>query len=475
MKLPLRIPPAQAPISKAIIYPQGAILTRRWCWTPTKTGPQVVALPLAPDTQTKQVLAELQLSHAGGDYPLAIRDLQPFTPSSVSVASTPMVSPSPKITNRLVEQQATVARRNIARTWNLPHPPLSEWTKFFAQYEAAKTEISLQEASVSLAASTATLSSDNYVAVTFEVPSFPSISSLHLTLQYPTQLASWRPIYILRIIDKEPLLVEIDLHARLQQRTGETWKNAELRFCTSPPSTPSPPPPIGRLLLNGFPTPPHLNENTFDRVVRSSQPPQSHNEFEAQPLSLFGDGRSHQLMLHQASFTGELKHVAYFHGPQEVRKTIRGIATATLPPGLAHIRWLDTVYGPIPWPGSIQSESLEVDLGSDPLIEADHTIERGTPRASRGFNRWEHQFAWTLKLTNHYQHPVEIEIRGQLPVATSGDVEVEIHQIPRTTTVDPHTGYTLSTQAIPAGATRTLHLNCSIHAPRSVTIDAPPT
>jgi hypothetical protein len=118
-------------------------------------------------------------------------------------------------------------------------------------------------------------------------------------------------------------------------------------------------------------------------------------------------------------------------------------------------------------------ERVVLELGPVEGVDVRGHRHRAPIRRSRGSNRLEHGFAVEVELEDRGAGPLDVELRGRLPVAGSSDVEVEIHELPEGTAVDPNTGFVEGVLRLPANARRAVRARFSVHAPRTVVVDAP--
>lgn len=499
----IRVRREDALIRLVRIYPEGALLTRRWSAKDIGSGPLTLVFPTAEDVDAESVSARAVLQSQDQELELSVGPVQSFedahdegrrwTKPSFEHESTDLLTGRDRIElrqqkARLLEQQERLIQEFVRQTWTQPNPPLDTWRalleRFFDAHASMEEEAAREEG--------AEVSAPFRAPVSFQVtvPDASAGSTLRVELTFPTGLARWRPAYDLRAAPAPDAAraeeLEVVLLALVEQNTQEDWTNISLHFDASAPLDRPLPPALHRLAVSGFQGPPISKpiggeENSIRARTDSALVDATSTEVPIPwgqrrvpgPVSLRSDPLPGRIEILSRKVSCESHLELRTEGPAAVWRVASGSSPCDLPAAPASILRNGVYVGRAQFPEVREGEAFRIELGAEPALSVIRSHRRDPPRRSRGTNRLEHHFETVLEVSNSGQQAADIEVRGRLPLVRSVDVELETHSLPAGTVVDPGSGFTRALVRLPPGGQRALIHSFSVHAPRSVVVSDP--
>lgn len=485
------------------IHPTGSIISNKCTLPCPKPGPYALGFPLIAGTTINSSSATAQIISKDRTYtqPIPIRKIKtdsvkqsPSSNPSVSETNLSISSAVPQTPNlnpkldyaylsnreRMLDEHAAIARRTITNTWLHKSPPIETWSRFFEKYESDRYALAIKRYQTEALHKSHDKSPIPVGIIEFDFPHIYKVD-VHLEILFHVQsdTISWTPRYTLGVIETNPLRVHVQLHAQVDPSARAICADADLHFLSSPLTKPYPPPSLSRLMVSGFQAPPQNHPDPEERTLIHDKRPPYHTTLRAKTtdsaLDVKSQPESHQFLLFETKLIGDIKRVAYLMGPvQSVRRIAHLTLDRSLPKGPVNLIWKGQLVGQTIWPGHFSNKTVEVDLGPESYISVQKKYLRYPPKRVDNSHLWAHKFYCELALHNLSETPFEIEVLGQLPVASSQEVSVVIHELARATKVDNDTGFTYAKQLLPGLSTRTHTASFSIYAPRSTTVEDPP-
>lgn len=283
--------------------------------------------------------------------------------------------------------------------------------------------------------------------VTFDVAAAEAFSGA-ITIRYRVNAARWQPYYDVRLeTDDEAAKLALVRRAKVEQRSGEPWDNAEIVLATATPGRTLSAPRPGVLIAD-------LWEPEEETIIRSydearSEPPSPSIaaadavEAEEQHAALTETGFDATYAIPgrvSVPTTGVTKTVLI--GEDMVDATLAARTVPALDP-VAYLSAAVTLIGPVVLPGEAAlyrdgvyvgetwldlippGAETEIGFGADDFITVDYvavTDQRGETGIFTSSNTDLKD--WTITITNRHQRPIEIVIFDRLPQARDERIEI---------------------------------------------------
>ena len=489
-KPPLRLDRQQAPPRQVRLHPGEATITRRWRRVETETDPAFLCFPLAPDATASGALAEAFVQTGQGRDPVSVLFVRPGTASLLNRTDEDgqargLDAEEAELARRrrALAHHARLAQRHISESWASPNPPTESWTAFFRHYRAeatrvAEDELRLRARRRAYEMADPPAAPEPEAEVRLGIHDEGQEGTLVVELTYRSALATWTPSYELRF---EPDAksetsgrFELVSVAHVTQTTGEDWTDVDLRLCTAPLPEPSPAPRLARIVVSGFQGPPLAPSMGAEPSPEIDSGPTLAREYRpAGPVRVPGDGRPARIELSRSPLPCRVSTELRTEGAAAAWRIADAAAPNPLPAARALIFDRGAYVGQIGLTDLVAGDPLRVTLGVETGLAVRRFARRPPPRRSKGTNRLEHRFEVTLEVEDIGRGAVDLDVVGRVPVAGSRDVDIEIHELPPGTVVDPKTGYSRSVLRLPERGKRRVAFAFSIHAPRNVSVEGP--
>ncbi len=452
------VDPGDAPVRAARLYPSEAHVVRELVLD-VPPGPLQLLVVVPASTPLGPIDARARLD-PGGEVGVAAAEVVAVSRDAPAEDDAALVA-----RRRAVERLAELGSRRLIESWASPEPPLEAWTEFFELYRAEQARLAERDARRS--ASTRQALGKRWARVQLGVA---KSGRLHVELRHRVHEVGWRPVLevhartVGRRCEGEVLVV-----GEVRQQTGEDWLNTELALFGEPPAAPGPPP-LPRLVLSGFQGPP-LGSVGPERTSGPRPHPSSYSAV----ASVLADRGPTPVELARYRFSGPLVRSVSAEGPPVVMRLAQIVAAGPIPAAPARL-FLDGAYlGEVPLGPASPGAELALPLGVEAGIRVSVQARRPPPGRSRGTNRLEHRFERTVWVEDAGCGGADLDVRVRLPVSASSEVEVEVEALPPGTEVDEATGFGTAVVRLPAGGQRELRFSFSVHAPRAVVVDDPPS
>lgn len=263
-----------------------------------------------------------------------------------------------------------------------------------------------------------------------------------LQLSYLVSGASWSPFYDIRAKNvQSPVL--LFYKARINQRTGEEWKNVSLKLSTGNPTVSGNKPRLHTMFMNNIFTDPvemnaaqgytqDLKTNSISRSKDEEvQQPSSISqtmlniEFKiTQPYSIPNDGTPHQVDIQQFTLPATYQYYAVPKLEKDaflLAKITAGEEVKQLT-GPANVYFENTFVGETRVNASV-SDTVEISLGRDKRILLERQKIKDFTSKKGGGTRKEYTIRITVR--NNLKVPVDIHLDDQIPVSTQKNLRGE--------------------------------------------------
>lgn len=285
-----------------------------------------------------------------------------------------------------------------------------------------------------------------------------------LVLSYQVRRAGWKPSYRASL-DSTASTVELERMATISQKTGEDWRNVELRLSTGQPNLSAYAPDPYPWLLSHQP-PREEQDMTAMRFAAPPAPPAPMAVAVAGSRNRAADDYVAPVIETQGSFSTEFEVPARVDLAADGREIAVGLATRTLPvkqlvriapradrdaavltidaarpdgvwlPGQVQLRRDGSYVGALHWDPQ-SSERFTMAFGRDPLVRVD-TERRDEKSGEAGLFVRENQkrVADTYVVTNLHRQPIDILVLEPTPVSQSDKIDARIALSPEPTVRD---------------------------------------
>lgn len=455
-------------VTRARLHPSSGRLALRGEVEVSGAGPHRIEIEL--DAGARLETLEARARRADGE---RIEVAWPSSELPTPAASTSRRSEALTRRRDALEQIAALAVDRLRLEWARPEPPLEAWTRFFARYRDLRAQLETEarrEAAI-IEANAARPSA----RLELQLPELAAPEAIEIEIELWTEAAGWRPSVELdvRAIERGAAELTWRLAADLKITAPYRWIDTELTLEDVEAPRPGPLPELRRVVVSGFQGAPLGRALREDEQLGPIPPPAPARRFRPPaPVSVEPGPRSTRVGLLERRSSAAIVDAVDLEGPSAAR-CARGRPPFGLGPAELWISCEGVDVGRVPVPGLHPEHDLELELQDVEGLRLTGARRRHPPRRSRGTNRLEHRFEIELELEDAGAGPIDLELRGRLPVAGSDDVEIEIHELPEACRVDPETGALDALLRLGAGARRSWRAAFSVHAPRSVVVDDP--
>jgi uncharacterized protein (TIGR02231 family) len=331
-----------------------------------------------------------------------------------------------------------------------------------------------------------------------------SASDLTIEVSYLVSGAGWKPLYDLRLLEKEGgSTLEISYLADVTQNSGEAWKDVSLTLSTARPALtstlpelepwyihpPEPIYPLPRLAVSAQAAPSMDASAKLSLNVptgRLEQPEEKAEEAVASvntsgaavsyvipnAISVPADGSPHKVTISRFLLTPVLDYVSTPKLAQAVfrRAEVDNTSPYTLLPGEANILIIDEFIGTTQLDLTVPGEGIELYLGNDNRIKVERELKRREIDKRIISGRRHLAFGYEIKLENMLPGRANLTLYDQIPVSRNEEIKVKLESAdprPAEQTELNQLSWVLSLEP---KETRTVRFDFSIDSPQSMRI-----
>lgn len=313
-----------------------------------------------------------------------------------------------------------------------------------------------------------------------------------VALSYVVPGATWHPEYDLRFLPRGNAKVgrgraELTVAAVVQQATGEDWDDARLVLSTSRPRLGSEAPYPAPLYINGHEV---GEERTLVATMEKREqlagpaggqtagPAGAALEDRGQSFALVmprrvtvrADGRPYWMPVDVAAGKAEGKLVTVPKMRPYVYQAVslKNPAAYPLLPGRIHVYRRGSYVGDTRLEYKAPGEPMEISLGIDEELEVERKALHEVNRSASFLSSTKHlERRYRILLENKSQGRQRVEVRENIPVSKTEEVEIELVRDKTTPhfQLDRHRGFVTWTVPLAPGREKTVELAYTIHLP----------
>jgi uncharacterized protein (TIGR02231 family) len=284
-------------------------------------------------------------------------------------------------------------------------------------------------------------------------------SELTIEISYITFEAGWKPVYDLRLFEKDgkPIL-EVDYLADVTQGTGEAWEGISLTLSTAHPAHSStlpvlepwyihPPEPIypvtrlsvGPKPISSFDISPQqplsaaLHEELPQEVAKEETATVhstgvSVSYIVQSAVTIQPSGDPHKVNIARFSLEPRLDYVSTPKLAQFVfrRAMIENTSPYTLLEGQANILFIDEYVGTTQLALTVPGGEVEIYLGSENRIKVERELKRREVDKRALSGRRSQVFGYAINLDSRMPNQVNLTLYDQLPIPRNEDIRVRL-------------------------------------------------
>ena len=331
-----------------------------------------------------------------------------------------------------------------------------------------------------------------------------SASNLTIEVSYLVSGAGWKPLYDLRLLEKEgSSTLEISYLADVTQNTGEAWEDISLTLSTARPALtstlpelepwyihpPEPIYPVARLAVSPQALPSMdasaklpLNIPT----ARLEQPEEKAEEVIASvntsgasvsyvipnAISVPPDGAPHKVTIARFPLTPVLDYVSTPKLAQAVfrRAKVDNTSPYTLLPGEANILIIDEFIGTTQLGLTVPGEGIELYLGNDNRIKVERELKRREIDKRVISGRRHLAYGYEIKLENMLPGRANLTLYDQIPVPRNEEIKVKLESADPRLTEQTELNQLIWSFSLEPKEKRTMRFDFSIESPQSMKI-----
>jgi len=281
----------------------------------------------------------------------------------------------------------------------------------------------------------------------------PRAVNSQFELSYLVNQASWVPMYDIKV-ENTAQPVQLGYKAKVQQNSGEDWKNAMLTLSTGNPNANNQMPVLNPWWLRFQPTsvapPPavyqkqeveEVNEsmmldaergagNAAGPVVQAADQATTFRFDIKTPYDVPADGKAYVVHIGTHDLPAEYE---YYAAPKldpyaYLTARLTDWQEYRLLPGQANLFFEGTYLGQSQLNPNVATDTLSFSLGRDEGIAI--TRNKGKKYSERQFigGKQMKTIAWDIEIRNNKRQDIQIVIEDQFPVSTNEKIEVELLQ-----------------------------------------------
>jgi uncharacterized protein (TIGR02231 family) len=279
--------------------------------------------------------------------------------------------------------------------------------------------------------------------------------TLELDLDYMVAGAGWRPVYDVRV-DSTEASVALTWVAMITQASGEDWPECQLIVATSQPSGAASVPELDPWWIDRWEPPlPKVSRARAELASGAAALPAAaaaHSAMEAsaplmdldvvvaeptdtalaaawplpRPVAVPGDGAPHRHVLASAPLEARFDRVTAPAQAAEahLRASVANSTGRALLAGSASVFLDDGFVGVAAIDATAPGGELELALGVDDRITVERELQRREADKRRLSSVRATSETWTIEVTNHRDHPVDLVVRDRVPHSRHADIKV---------------------------------------------------
>ncbi len=285
-------------------------------------------------------------------------------------------------------------------------------------------------------------------------------SELTVEVSYLLMGAGWKPLYDLRLLEKEgSSSLEVSYLAEVSQNTGETWDGISLTLSTARPALSSTLPELAPWYIR----PPEaivpkmrpaMAPQVFSQIAAKAQPasglqattPERVEEKSEEltavvdatgtsvsyiiptPVTVPPDGAPHKVTIARFNLTPILDYVTTPKLAQVVyrRARVENNSPYTLLPGEANILFVDEYMGSTPLELTAPEGSIELYLGSDNRLKVERELKRRDIDKRIIGGKRHLAYGYEIRLENMLPTKANLTLYDQIPVPRQEDIKVRL-------------------------------------------------
>jgi uncharacterized protein (TIGR02231 family) len=284
-------------------------------------------------------------------------------------------------------------------------------------------------------------------------------SELTIEITYIAFEAGWKPIYDLRLFEKDSKpIIEVAYLADVTQGTGETWENISLTLSTAHPNLSStlpelepwyihPPEPIYPVKRLGVVPQPisslDINaQQPLSAALHEGTPPEVAQEETAllhtsgvsvsyivqAAVTIQPNGDPHKVTIARFTLDPRIDYISTPKLAQSVfrRAKVENTSPYTLLAGEANILFIDEYVGTTELNLTVPGEEIEVYLGNENRIKVERELKRREIDKRAISGRRNQIFGYAIHLESRMPNQVDLTLYDQLPVPRNEDIRVRL-------------------------------------------------
>jgi uncharacterized protein (TIGR02231 family) len=316
--------------------------------------------------------------------------------------------------------------------------------------------------------------------------------SSRVSLSYVVPGATWHPEYDLRFVTANQTKVgrgraELTVAAVVQQATGEDWTNAKLILSTSRPKLGSEAPVPAPLYVNGrkvgevktLVATRERREKLAGAEAAAAPPPagvaledkgQSFALSLPRRVNVMADGRPYWMPVDVTTAKAQAKLVTIPKLKPYVYQVVQFKNPAAYPllRGRIHVYRGGSYVGDTDTEYRAPGEAMEISLGLDEEFKVERKDLKATDRSAGFLSSTKHlERAYRIQITNRARKRQAVEVRENIPVSKTEQVEVELKKDETTPhfQFDRHRGFITWTVRLSPAQKKSIDLAYTIHLP----------
>ncbi|MDY6904811.1 MAG: mucoidy inhibitor MuiA family protein [Thermodesulfobacteriota bacterium] len=494
LALPLCV---SAEVTKAVIYPKGAILTEQ---ARLSTGENLFFIPAQarPETLTAR-LGDNQFRIAA-----LTREMVTTAPSKVIAALEAALEEKNREKTRIEDKIKTISGKigfwenQIAREWETAEDaikiaasleaPLDEGYKSKTDLQADLTDVekAIQEIREKLANLRGSQHRQWEIRMTL---AGPDKMQCPVTYSYFFSEAGFNPFYRLNA-DMKKDAIAFSWNADIWQRTGKDWQNATVILTTARPAFELAPPDLPPWIVREQ-KPVFARKNLMAdsahfagkaQAERTALPEPSEEIIQKTTRQTTTEwhlgkrgipaGDPQRIHIEDTTLPATFVHLLRPSETEKsfVRASIDLDTPLQAPRGRAIFMIDNTMVGQTVF--SLQAQEADLFFGTDPLVTAKRKlIEKKAGKEGFIRNEQTHQLVWETALENAHAYPVNVRVETPAPQARDKAIQVSRKLTPPPSEISSTHDTLIWERTIPGGSTDQIREDITITAPSSMNLD----
>lgn len=321
--------------------------------------------------------------------------------------------------------------------------------------------------------------SQKYKNVTLTAIS-PRARKAILEVTYTNPKASWNPAYdsYVNAADKK---ADVFYYAMVQQSTGEDWENIQLSLSTADPMTSNFMPvhsrwdlmPKTELHVRGGRGSETVIMLDKESIVEASTEALSTVFSIKEPANIPSDNSMHQVTITRENIPVTLQYLALPRVSTGVYLQGKFVNPLSYPMLKGNMNvYVDYDYSnKIAIPFTVSQDTLAMQLGADNKLFCEKVlVERVSEKTGLLKGGREVRYSFKIKLANHRNEAVQIELLDQIPVSRQENIVVELTEPQKKTDEKPADGILKWNIRLAPGESVEIPVKYSVQFPKDVTV-----